>query len=81
MAALGTLGEKITHIFTAKEEYIKNAEAFGKTADNTKVFVVQERLDAIELPENINCLFKPFNMQSIMWSIYIKNTRGAIALK
>lgn len=66
-------GEKITHIFTAKEEYIKNAEAFGKTADNTKVFVVQERLDAIELPENIKCIFKPFYVISVASALNNEN--------
>lgn len=52
--------ENVTHYFTSKEGYINNTEFFEKIADKTKVFVVQERLDAIELPENINCLFKPF---------------------
>lgn len=63
----------ITHYFAAKEEYIKNAEFFGKAADKAKVFVVQERLDAIELPENINCLFKPFYVISVASALNNEN--------
>ena len=65
--------ENITHIFTAKEEYINNAEAFGKIADRTKVFVVQERMDAIELPENIKCIFKPFYAISVASALNNEN--------
>lgn len=63
----------ITHYFAAKEEYIKNAEFFGKAAGKAKVFVVQERLDAIELPENINCLFKPFYVISVASALNNEN--------
>lgn len=49
-----------THCFTAKDEYLRNAEWFSEIAEQLQLIVIQERLDAIELPDNIKNVFKPF---------------------
>ncbi|MBP0964248.1 MAG: response regulator [Oscillospiraceae bacterium] len=66
-------GGNITHFFAGKEEYINNAELFGQLAEKSEVFVIQERLDAIELPENIKCIFKPFYAISVASALNNEN--------
>ncbi|MGN0674196.1 MAG: ATP-binding protein [Oscillospiraceae bacterium] len=52
--------KKYTHIFTGREEYSANREFFKSLSDDSEIVVVQDRLDAIELPPNMKCIFKPF---------------------
>ena len=66
-------GTSITHFFAGKEEYINNAEIFGGLAEKSEVFVVQERLDAIELPENVKCIYKPFYAISVASALNNEN--------
>ena len=63
----------ITHFFAGKEEYINNADLFGKFADKSDVFVIQERMDAINLPDNIKCIFKPFYAISVASALNNEN--------
>lgn len=49
-----------THCFTAKEEYLKHMDWFGSMAKNCQLAVIQDRLSAIELPEYIKKVSKPF---------------------
>ncbi|MGN0587320.1 MAG: ATP-binding protein [Oscillospiraceae bacterium] len=52
--------KKYTHIFAEREEYSTNCKFFEGLPDETEVIVVQDRLNAIELPSKIKCIFKPF---------------------
>ncbi|MCH5192969.1 MAG: response regulator [Oscillospiraceae bacterium] len=53
---------KITHIFTNGEEYLKGSDTFIEMAknENIQVFVIQNRVDAMRLPENIKSIYRPF---------------------
>ncbi|MGN1102002.1 MAG: response regulator, partial [Huintestinicola sp.] len=63
----------ITHFFAGKEEYINNSDLFGEIADKSDVFVIQERMDAINLPDNIKCIFKPFYAISVASALNNEN--------
>ncbi len=54
-----------THIFAAREEYIADADFFAEAAAKSEVIVVQDRTDAVDVPEGIKCLFKPFYILSV----------------
>lgn len=62
-----------THFFADKEQYIENAELFAEIADKAEVFVIQERMDAINLPDNIKCIFKPFYAISVVSALNNEN--------
>ncbi|MGN0674553.1 MAG: ATP-binding protein [Oscillospiraceae bacterium] len=51
--------EKFTHIFVSREEYIGGEEFFRGISDKSQVFVVQDRVDAVNLPDKIRCVYKP----------------------
>lgn len=57
--------EKFSHIFILKEHYIPNSEFLISQSKKTEVIVIQDRLNAIELPSTIKCLFKPFYILSV----------------
>ena len=57
--------EEFTHCFIAKEEYKADREFFNKLADDMEVLVIQDRIDAIGLPGNIKCIYKPFYALSV----------------
>lgn len=63
----------ITHFFAGKEEYINNADLFGEIAGKSKVFVIQERMDAVNLPDNIKCIYKPFYAISLASALNNEN--------
>ncbi|MGN0552343.1 MAG: ATP-binding protein [Oscillospiraceae bacterium] len=63
----------ITHFFAGKEEYINNSDLFGEIADKSDVFVIQERMDAINLPDNIKCIYKPFYAISVASALNNEN--------
>lgn len=52
--------KKYTHLFTGREEYIANRGFIEGLSADTDVIVVQDRLNAIELPPNMKCIYKPF---------------------
>ncbi len=60
-----TRENKITHLFTAREEYVKDADFFAEQSKNTEIIVVQDRTDAIEVPGRIKCMYKPFYILSV----------------
>lgn len=57
--------KEYTHLFVGREEYIAEKEYFTEAADKYKVVVVQDRNNAVEVPENIRCIFKPFYVLSV----------------
>ena len=50
----------VTHIFVRREAYLGDRDYFVKIAENVKVFVIQDRMDALTLPDGIKRIFKPF---------------------
>lgn len=52
--------KKYTHLFTGREEYISNREFFESFHEGTEVIIVQDRINAIELPPKMKCIYKPF---------------------
>ncbi|MBP0984703.1 MAG: response regulator [Oscillospiraceae bacterium] len=49
-----------THYFVCKEKFLRNQEFFIAAAKKARVFVVQDRVDAITPPDRIKSLYKPF---------------------
>ncbi|MGN0608987.1 MAG: response regulator, partial [Oscillospiraceae bacterium] len=64
---------KITHVFAGKEEYLQNEEYFAGLAEKVRVFVIQDRMDAVNLPENIKCVYKPFYSISVASALNNEN--------
>ncbi|MCI5751346.1 MAG: ATP-binding protein [Oscillospiraceae bacterium] len=62
-----------THVFAGKEEYISNSDFFDGLSEKTKVFVIQERIDAITLPDTIKCIYKPFYVLSVASALNNEN--------
>ncbi|MGN1338758.1 MAG: ATP-binding protein [Oscillospiraceae bacterium] len=56
---------KYTHLFVLKDKYIEEPEYFNSQADNTEVVVIQDRMNVVELPSNVRCIFKPFYILSV----------------
>ena len=52
--------KKLTHIFIDSKEYIGNEDFFDAFSQDTHVFVLQDRVSATELPEEIRCIYNPF---------------------
>lgn len=59
------LEEKFSHVFTAKEEYIKETDFFVNQAKKCEVVVVQDRAEAIDIPPELKCMYKPFYILSV----------------
>ena len=57
-------GRKITHCFIGKEEYLRNQEFFMELASDINVVVIQDFTDAVSLPSEIKCIYKPFYTMS-----------------
>ena len=53
-----------SYCFTAREEYAKNVNLFAEIATKLQLVVVQDRFHAIELPDNVKCIYKPFYAMS-----------------
>lgn len=63
----------ITHCFVSKEKYIDNSDYIGELAEKLKVFVIQDRADALNLPDNIKCIYKPFYAISVASALNDEN--------
>lgn len=57
--------KKYTHLFVGREEYIAEKKFLTAAAENHNVVVVQDRNNAVEVPESIKCIFKPFYVLSV----------------
>ncbi len=51
---------EFTHCFTAVDEYSKFTQLFDMMAAKCQVFVVQDRFEVLDLPDEIKRVFKPF---------------------
>ncbi len=56
--------KEITHCFIGKEEYIAHKDYFIDIASRINVTIVQDMLNAVQVPANIKCVFKPFYTMS-----------------
>lgn len=63
----------ITHVFADIEEYLKNEAFFAEIAEKAAVFVIQDRIDSIKLPDNIKSIFKPFYSISLASALNNEN--------
>lgn len=61
----GVEKEHFSHIFMLKENYIPNSDFLIGQSKKSEVVVIQDRLDAVELPSNVKCMFKPFYILSV----------------
>ena len=52
--------EKFTHLFINKKEYLGDGDFFASLAQQMRVFVIQDRIDALTLPEGIRPIYRPF---------------------
>ena len=52
--------EKVTHLFVNSKEYLKESDFFAACAQRMRVFVIQDRSDALTLPEGIRPIYRPF---------------------
>lgn len=57
--------ETFSHVFVLKEHYVENSEFFISQSKKREVVVIQDRLDAIELPSPIKFMYKPFYILSV----------------
>ena len=55
-----TAVENFTHIFVNSGEFLKGSEYFVELSQSAKVFVIQERIDALVMPRGIRAIYKPF---------------------
>ncbi len=49
-----------THCFIGKNEYLDNQDYFNELAEYMSVVLVQDRVNSIEPPNKIRCIYKPF---------------------
>lgn len=52
--------KKYSHIFIGREEYIESRSFFDGLSDSTQIVLVQDRINSIEIPPKMQCIFKPF---------------------
>lgn len=68
--------KKYTHIFFGREEYCANRSFFEGLPEETTAVIVQDRIDAIDLPEKMKCIYKPFY---IMTAATVFNNENLLA--
>ena len=56
---------KFTHLFTPREHYIEHSDFFLSQSKKSEVVVLQDRLNAIEVPNGVKCMYKPFYILSV----------------
>ncbi|MBP3467991.1 MAG: response regulator [Lachnospiraceae bacterium] len=54
-----------THLFTARDEYSRDPEFFRQQAGEKEVIILQDRINAVEMPPEIRCMYKPFYSLSV----------------
>lgn len=64
---------KITHCFIGREEYIEFEDYFIGISNNIEVMVIQDRINSINLPSNIKCIYKPFYALSVASALNNEN--------
>ena len=57
--------KSLTHIFAPREEYVAEMDFFLKASKNMEVILIQDRNDAVDVPDGIKCMYKPFYILSV----------------
>ena len=52
--------EKFTHLFVSSGIYLTDSDFFASAAQQIRIFVIQDRIDALTMPEGIRPIYKPF---------------------
>ncbi len=55
----------VTHCFIGRQEYLENKEYFVGLTSKMTVILVQDIIDAVLVPSNIKCIYKPFYTMSV----------------
>lgn len=56
----------VTHCFIGKEEYIADKDYFTQISQKCKIVVIQERVNAVVLPPDMKCIYKPLYALSVV---------------
>lgn len=54
----------VTHCFIGKEEYLRHKDYFLGISSAVSVVLIQNVIDAVQLPPSIKCIYKPFYTMS-----------------
>ena len=65
--------QKLTHIFTGSGEYQKNTPFFDTAVRETQVFVIQDRIEVLSLPDDIQRVYSPFYVIPVISAINHEN--------
>ena len=65
--------QKLTHIFTGSWEYQKNSPFFDAAVQETQVFVIQDRVETLSLPDDIQRVYSPFYVIPVISAINHEN--------
>ena len=65
--------QKLTHIFTGSGEYQKNSPFFDTAVRETQVFVIQDRIEVLSLPDDIQRVYSPFYVIPVISAINHEN--------
>ncbi len=57
---------KVTHVFMGREEFIAHREYCEEKQKQVKMMVIQDRVNAINLPEKVKSIYKPFYVLSVV---------------
>ncbi len=57
---------RITHSFLGREEFIAHREYCEALREKVQIMVIQDRENAINLPADIKCIYKPFYVLSVV---------------
>lgn len=60
---------KVTHCFVGREEYLENQFYFTSLASKIEVIIIQDMIDAIPIPSNMKCIYKPFYTMSVAMAL------------
>ncbi len=56
---------EVTHCFIGKEEYLAEKEYYAQISKKCEVVIVQDRVNAVEPPNGMKCIYKPFYALSV----------------
>ena len=65
--------QKLTHIFTGSGEYQKNSRLFDTAVRETEVFVIQDRVEVLSLPDDIQRVYSPLYVIPVISAINHEN--------
>ncbi|MCH5188378.1 MAG: response regulator, partial [Oscillospiraceae bacterium] len=65
--------QKLTHIFTGSEEYQKNSTFFDAAVREAQVFVIQDRIETLSLPDDIQRVYSPLYVIPVISAINHEN--------